>query len=131
MKERFLVVAEDRQVASRFARQLLRLSIALQRKPIEMTLSRIRSAAHDDGPIGFVHVQQLLQLKISRRDGAHEDAIGGTELDLPRAVAFRGPEELPTIFEPDRHRLLIEIQPCSVVFPEKLAGPAGGRIDRE
>src|SRR3954462_5418609 len=103
MQELFLVVSEDRQVPSRFARQLLQWSLVLQRKPIQMSLPRVRSAADDDRAVGFVDVEQLPQLEINRRDGPHERAIRRVQLDLPRAVPFRCPKKLAAIFAPHWH----------------------------
>ena len=131
MQELLLSLAEDGVVTSAFAGQSLRLAFGVQRKTKEMTFARIGTAGDDDRTIGFVEIDESVEIEIDRRNRPHERAIGRMQLDLPRAIALGCPKKLAAVFQPHRHRLRIEIQPDGVLFPQQLAGRAGGWIDRE
>src|SRR5438270_13666161 len=102
MKEFVLRFAEDRVMTAGIASQTLWFAFRIERKAKEMSLSRIRTASNDDGSVGVIHVDQLVELKVDRRDPPHERAIGRMQLCLPRAVAFRGPKKLPPVLQPNR-----------------------------
>src|SRR4051794_28445459 len=53
------------------------------------------------------------------------------QLNLPRAITFRRPEELLSALQPEGHRLVIEIQPGRVGFAEQLTSRTRFRIDPE
>ena len=68
--------AKHGEVASRFTRQTLRLRFSSSGKSKQMTFARIRPAAHDDGVIGFIQIDEFVELEVGRRDGADQRAIG-------------------------------------------------------
>src|SRR5438105_14467462 len=121
MEHLFFRLAENGVVPSALGRQSLRLRRFVEIETKEMTFARIGTAGHDNGTIGFVEVDELLETKIGLRDRAHERAIGRMQFDLPRAVALGGPKKSAAILQPDRHWLVIEIQPRSIFFAEQLA----------
>src|SRR5205823_5766317 len=92
MEHLFFRFAENGVVPSALGRQSLRLSWFIEIETKEMALARIGTAGDDDGTIGFVEIDELLETEIGLRDRAHECAIGRVEFELPRAVAFRGPK---------------------------------------
>ena len=124
MKEFVLRFAEDRVMTAGLSRQLLRFAFRVDGKSKEMSLSRIRTASNDDGSVGVIHVDQLVELKVDRRDWAHERAIGRMQLCLPSAVAFGCPKKLPPVLQPNRHWFAIEIQPGGIGFAQQLTSRA-------
>src|SRR5436305_8346139 len=121
MEHLFFRFAENGVVPSALGRQSLRLPWFVEIETKEMTFTRIGTAGDDNGTISFVEVDELLETEIGLRDSAHERAIGRMQFELPRAVALRRPKEFAAAFHPDRHWLVIEIQPCRVFFAEQFA----------
>src|SRR5438874_10173498 len=98
MEHLFLRFAKNGVVPSALGRQSLRLPCFVEIETKEMTFTRIETAGDDNGTIGFVEVDELLETEIGLRDRAHERAIGRVQFELPRAVAFRRPKKFPASF---------------------------------
>src|SRR5438067_1986735 len=118
MQELLLRLAEDRIMTPALPGQTLRLSLGFERETKKMTFAWIRTTGDDDRTIGFVEIDELIKIEINRRNCTHECAVGGMQRDLPRTIQLRGPKKLATILPPHRHRLMIEIQPGGIFFPQ-------------
>src|SRR5437016_12116831 len=102
MQELLLRVAEDGVVTTGLPGQSLRFSFVVEWEAKKMTFPWIWSSGDDDRTIGFIEIDEFIEIEINRRDRAHQRTIGRMQLDLPCAISLRGPKKLATISQPDR-----------------------------